>query len=105
MSTGVLRNAFNDRGFTFIQPSADSGLEGDVFLHIRSLASGEDSKLFVKGAVVEFTVEVVNVKGTEKAQARGATLIEGAPAPSTPDAEIVQRDLSGHIKFWHANGY
>jgi cold shock CspA family protein len=100
---GVLRAAFNDRGFTFIEGGEESGAR-DVFLHIRNLVEGEDADRFVRGARVSFDLVLVQVGGEEKPQARNVRLIEAGPdSPAPPD--IVGTNLRGRLKFWHANGY
>lgn len=103
MPEGVLRAAFNDRGFTFIEGGEESGAR-DVFLHIRNLVGGEDADRFVRGARVSFDLVLVQVGGEEKPQARNVRLIEAGPdSPAPPD--IVGTNLRGRLKFWHANGY
>lgn len=73
MPTGVLRASFNERGFTFIEGGIESDAR-DIFLHIRSLAVGEDSKLYVRGAQVEFDLVLATVGGEEKPQAQATEL-------------------------------
>lgn len=103
MPIGVLKTAFNDRGFTFIEGGAETEAR-DVFLHVRSLANGEDSQLYVRGARVSFDLVLVNVAGDEKPQARNVKLVEGGLGDhDSPD--IVTTELRGRLKFWHANGY
>lgn len=104
MPIGVLRASLNDRGFTFIKGGAEVEVAQDVFLHIRNIADGEDSDLFVRGARVEFDLVLVTVGGEEKPQARNVRLVEASAVPPGT-REISRTDLRGRLKFWHANGY
>jgi len=106
MPIGLLTAGFNERGFTFIKGDTDTGAGAtqDVFLHVRNLADGEDSELFVRGARVEFDLVLVNVKGTEKPQARNVKLA-AVDVVSAATSLVSRRNLRGRPKFWHANGY
>jgi cold shock CspA family protein len=103
VTTGTLQGSFNEKGFTFIHPDADSGVSGDVFLHIRHIRNGEDARSFVRGARVEFDVVMVMQAGAEKPQARGAALAADDRVASTSDPlSVGQR---GTLKFWSALSY
>jgi cold shock CspA family protein len=104
MAIGALTAGFNERGFTFIEGAATSEVAQDVFLHVRNLADGQNSELFVRGAHVEFDLVMVNVSGTDKPQARNAKL-SAAEVVSAPTSEVSRTNLRGRPKFWHANGY
>jgi cold shock CspA family protein len=104
MPIGVLAAGFNERGFTFIR----GGIEGsaqDVFLHIRSLADGQNFQLFIRGAHVEFDLVLEGAAGDEKPQAREARLTGSNLVAQGDSASVLRADLRGHLKFWHANGY
>src|SRR4051794_33072067 len=94
---GTLRGTFNDRGFAFVEPDAAAEFTEDVFLHIRSLADGEDSSHFVRGARVEFDVAMVKRGTEERPQARNVRLVPGA-APVLP--VISGTGIRGSLKFW-----
>jgi cold shock CspA family protein len=101
---GTLTGSFNDRGFTFIEadPSADIG--GDVFLHIGAIAEEEESRLYVRGARVEFDVVMVARGTEERPQARNVRLAQGTHvASSTPT--ISRTELRGTPKFWSPTGF
>lgn len=104
MPSGILKTSFNERGFAFIDGSEHGDGGQDIFLHIRGLANGEESDRYVRGVRVEFDLELVDIGGHEKPQARNVRLVEGAvEADRAP--ELAKVDLRGRLKFWHANGY
>ena len=102
MLIGTLTAGFNARGFAFIKGATEAA--PDVFLHVRNLADGQDSELFVRGARVEFDLVLTNVGGTEKPQARNAKLAEATASPAA-SSEVSRANLRGRPKFWHAAGY
>lgn len=104
MTLGIVQASFNDKGFTFITPAADSGVSEDVFLHITQLAPGEDSKLFVRGSQTEFEISRVTRNGQEKLQAREARVVTAMEtAAGAGGATTTGR--RGALKFWAPLGY
>lgn len=91
MPRGTLQRAFNDKGFSFIGLDPP-GASKPVFLHIRALAPGQDARLFVAGATVDFDVVLVASGSVERPQARNVVLVPEA-VPSSAFRE-------GTVKFW-----
>jgi cold shock CspA family protein len=101
---GTLRGTFNDRGFTFVEPDPSADITEDIFLHIRAIADGADSSLFVRGARVEFDAVTVKRGTEEKPQARNARVIPGAASAATAPI-ITHEGRRGTPKFWWPGGY
>jgi cold shock CspA family protein len=104
VARGTVQASFNDKGFTFISPEADSGEPADVFLHITRLLSGQDAKLFVRGSRVEFDIALVMRNSEEKPQARNARLLLAAEVPTSVGA-ISTSGRRGALKFWSPLGF
>lgn len=102
MAQGTLSSNFNDRGFTFIRPEESSGISKDIFLHIRWIESGQDASKFVRGATVEFEIEMVHKNGEEKPQARNVRLLSVEDSTSSTVHSTGHR---GVVKFWLPQGY
>lgn len=101
MVTGRLKSGFTEKGFTFIEPDDGSG---DVFLHVSHIKPGEEKANFVRGATVEYDVELVLTKGQEKPQARSASIL-GVTQGVLQEASEIVRGQAGSVKFWHPSGY
>jgi len=103
VARGTVQARFNDKGFAFITPEPDSGETANVFLHISHVASGEDSRLFVRGANVEFDITLVSRNSEEKPQARNARLVK---AEASSSGRVVSTTAHrGALKFWSPMGY
>ena len=105
MVRGTLIGSFNDKGFAFIGSDSDAGLSDDVFLHIGQIASGEDARLYVRGAAVEFDVVMVTRGAVDKPQARNCRLLLGDSGVARALSSTGTSGRRGTLKFWSPLGF